>query len=343
MTNIAVHVRIFDSAPSDDLVTKRTAAIDELAKRFLAGKAVSEIFQTANDVSRSVELRGALSDALSKEVEDEIRKSSEAFVAEGNKLQIAVCGLLAALEALNRAKPSSGRLLVSDVLATGLWLGLSFQAPRSETKLEALRIETLNKARRVALATSQSARTRVPVPDFDLPETIDPKTLSKSLVQATFNTIEALRSNAVLDREELDLLWWVLTDHSAILDRPLSGCTPETAALASGLEVGIRLRRLPADAHHHLVLRSVKTTEPLTLQELLGKIADDRAQLATAISNREVVSACPALFPLMSALQSGSAAGTSAKIRRPLRDWTTRALVEGAALHLSSHLPTVEV
>ena len=54
---------------------------------------------------------------------------------------------LAALQLLDAAPSSTANLLARDVLAIGLWSALSFQKPRSERRLEALRVGLLQKAR----------------------------------------------------------------------------------------------------------------------------------------------------------------------------------------------------
>lgn len=54
--------------------------------------------------------------------------------------------------------------------------------------------------------------------------------------KATGATIEALRRNAVLDREELDFLWWVQLNRSRLLKRPIDGMAEPLRRVASGIE-----------------------------------------------------------------------------------------------------------
>ena len=134
MTDIATHVRIFDPDPGDDLVVKRAAAIKDLASRYSkGGRQVAAILQTANDIAAALEANDKVSDAMSKEVEDAIRKGgAEAFVAAGQDLQVKVCAALAALQLLDAVAPVAGDLSTGVVLAVGLWSALSFQAPLNE-------------------------------------------------------------------------------------------------------------------------------------------------------------------------------------------------------------------
>lgn len=345
--NIAAHVRIFDQDPEDDLVVKRTAAINALAGRFGKKSSALAILQWANDLAMAVEWKGSqLSDLLSREIEAAIRKPSDAFVAEGQGLQMTVCGLLGVLQTLDTAQPSSGTLVVSDVLAVGLWSALSFQTPRTEPRIEALRSEVLGKARDLVLAsaTSSRKRQRIPEPEITEPKEFNGAGVTQSVKTGFKATIDALTSNAAIDREEIDLLWWVLGDRSESLGRRFSS-DQSTAALsvAAGLEAGCILRRMPGDAHRHLVLRNLAGQGSLSLSELLKAIGDDRAALSKRYGDDQTVTACPAVFPLITALCTGSASHVRSKSKHSLSDWAARALLESAAHHVTSYTPSVAI
>ena len=343
MTDIATYVRIFDPDPDDDLVVKRTAAIKDLASRYGKGRRVPAIFQTANDIVAAVEAKGKVSDAMSKEVEFSVRKGgADAFVAAGQGLQVKVCALLAALELLKFAAPTTGDVNTATILGIGLWSGLSFQAPLTEPKLEELRAELMEVAHQYVIRSATSSRQRVKVPDLDVAaaEPFDAANVAKSANNGVRTAFNALRTNAAVDREEIDLLWWVLSDWTTLLDQRYSGVTNSvTAALSSGIEAGQMLRRFPADAHRNLVLRHVKLGAPINLADMIGSLGDDRILLANAFPDQTVIAACPAIFPLLAAVTSGSATHTRAKHTRPVSEWAARALLETAALHVTSLLP----
>jgi hypothetical protein len=346
MTDIATHVRIFDSDPADDLVVKRAAAIKELASRYRKGRPVAAILQAANDIAAAVEARGKVSDTMSKEVESAVRNGgADAFVAAGKDLEVKVCALLAALEVLESAPPTTGDVDSATVLGIGLWLGLSFQAPVTEPKLEKLRTDLLEVAHQHVVRSATSSRQRLKVPDLNVAaaaEPFDAANVAKSVnsgVRAAFN---ALRTNAAVDREEIDLLWWVLNDWSTLLDRRYSEVTNSiTAAVSSGIEAGQMLRRLPGDAHRNLVLRHVRQGESSSLGDVVTSLGDDRILLAKAFANQPVIAACPAVFPLLGTLISGSATHHRSKQKRPVSEWAARALLETAANHVTALLPAV--
>lgn len=347
MTDIAAHVRIFDPDPSDDLVTKRTAAIKELATRYSKSRPAPAILQDANDLTAAVEAKGHVSAAMGKDIEAAIRKAgAEAFVVEGQDLQVAVCGLLAALQVLEESEPTKGAVTTSAVLALGLWSALSFQMPRAEPKLEALRSAVMAAARDYVIAAASSSRQRAIVPDVEI-SAIDPwdaATTVKTINAALRGTINALKTNAAIDREEIDLLWWVLGDWSALLHQRYSApANPISSALSSGIEAGRMLQRLPADAHRYLVLCHVKQSEILNLLELVKAVGEDHKLLAASFQNEDKVQSCPVVFPVLAALKTGSAAhARAAKTKRALTEWANRALLESATLHVTSLLP-VEV
>jgi hypothetical protein len=339
MVDIATHVRIFEMAPTDDLVEKRTAAVKELGTRFSQRETVSKILQLANDLSVGIATKGKIPDALAEEIGAAIKEQSASFVLTGQEIQVLACALMGSLQVLEAAKPSSGVWSRHDVLAAGLWSALSFQPALSEPKLEALRTEMLTRSRNQIVATSSSARKRVPVSDFsvDLSNLDEEWTnFAARLKAGTEETIAALRTNAALDREEIDLLWWVLADRSALLEARLSSLPPATAAVASGLEAARLLRRLPGDAHHHLVTRNIANGEPLNLVSLIRTMGEDRTKVTATFQEKTMLSRFPAVFPLLSAITTGHVLQTGTRKKQSLSDWAGRALLEGAILHLSN-------
>ncbi|MDH2348149.1 GTPase-associated system all-helical protein GASH [Bradyrhizobium sp. SSUT77] len=355
MTHIATHIRIFASDPSDELVEKRTAAIGEIAGIFKGRREVGELLQTANDLAVAVQQDGKLSAALTGTIEGAIRKTSTAFVAEGHELEMLVCGLSGALQAMSgSAALRHGAVSIPDVLSFGLWSALSYQKPRTEPKIEQLRDELLQAAHGHCAAVARDSRQRIKVSDPEFkeapkkkegePETPFDASAMKEGLKPFKDAIADLRSNAAVDREEIDLLWWVLSDWSSLLGRRFSdeNAGDAAAAVASGIEAGRMIRRAPAEAHRHLVLRYVPTGKDLSLIELLTAIGGDRAALAPTEAET-YISNCLAVFPLSNALRTGSASDPRPKIKRPLGDWAARALLESSIAHLCSNNTGVSV
>ena len=347
MIDVAAHVRIFNADPEDDLVTKRSAAINELSSRYVkVRQQVGPIFQTANDLALAAESKGAhISDAMNKEVEAAIRKGgAEAFVAEGQGLQVTVCAMLAALQGLEGVAPATGDATTQIVMAVGLWSALSFQAPRPEPKLETLRAGLLNAAQTYIVNSATTSRDRIKVPELNVPaaKELEGTAIAQSVTTGLRPAVNALRTNAALDREEIDLLWWVLGDWSDLLGRRYTAM-PDTIAtsIASGVEAGRMLRRMPGCAHRNLVLRHVKGDKSFTLAEVVRELGDDRSRIAVPYAWDTILGSCPSVFPLLTALNTGSASHAKWKAKRSLTEWGERALLEAAALHVCSQLPVV--
>jgi hypothetical protein len=336
MSDIAKHVRIFAAEPSDDLVEKRTAVVKDLAERHIAKLgSVETIFKAANDLAVAVAGYG-MSSQMTEQIEAAIKKQSTAFVRDGHELEMLVCGLLAPLHFMANARVGVGSPASrADILAAAIWSALSFQHSIQKPKLEDLRTELLTAGRSRALALAETARSRVRVPDFGVgvDDGMDVATFHKVLKPAIDSIVNALRTNATLDREELDLLWWVLGDWSELLEERVSTLAPESVAVAAGIEIGRRLRRFPANAHRYLALRHLSTNAELNMVELIGSLGGRRNQLAS-FPGIDRASASPAVFPLLFALRTGEVSGNGSEEKRTLREWSARALLETSILHV---------
>jgi hypothetical protein len=275
--------------------------------------------------------------SLAAMVEAALQNQSQSFVRDSEELQMLVCALAAANAVIGGASPSSITYSTNDLLAVSLWLGFSFQPPRSEPKLEALRSDVLETARTLVSNSATSGRRRALVPEFSV--SLAEEELSRfdeDFKAGTEKTINALRTNAALDREELELLWWVLGDWSTSLGSAFSKAESVASALAAGIEGGGLLRRLPAEAHKHIVLRGVSESAKLTASELVAALGASREKLAAVHSKNARVATFPNVFVVLSLLATGHTKAPGAKLKRPLREWASRAFVESTILHLST-------
>jgi hypothetical protein len=342
MTDLATHIRIFDVNPSDELVQKRQRAIEDVATQFQSVARIDQILPLANNLAGALATKGIMPSTLANIVETAIKKESPAFVQAGHELQLVVCAILAALTILESSPPSTTQVSRADILAVGLWSALAFQKPRSEQKIEALRRELLDRAEELVLRSANSGRQRSSVPDasFAPIESEAWAGIAATWQTGPFETLNALRFNAALDREEIDLLWWALSDWSALLQSRLSALNPESAAIASAIEAARLLKRFPAEAHKHLVLRHVTRVTNLSLGELIKSIGDHKTALAQAHAGNSTLTACPHIFPLLTALSESQVLGSGAKESRSTMEWGSRALLEASILRVAS-LPTM--
>lgn len=191
---IAQHIRIFDKMPTDELVEKRTTAINSLTEKYEGVDTVEKLLQLAADLTKGVAKGGSLPEPRITEIESVIRDTSSSFVRERQELQILTCALVAALKLLTEAIPTSGLWSRRDVLALGLWSGLGFQTPRTEERLEALRSELLLVARNLVHRSATNARVRqeVPAVNLKMPEAYDAKSIAKAVQSSADPAIDCV-------------------------------------------------------------------------------------------------------------------------------------------------------
>ncbi|MGO6740065.1 GTPase-associated system all-helical protein GASH [Rhizobium ruizarguesonis] len=328
MDNLPVHIRITSLTPTNEDVDARRAAIDELSAAWGKISDVGEILNKSEMIADSLGGDGQPYDDLGEEVQEALQKHASAFLYTECPLDVGVCAGVAALSILSSSPGTSG-WTVTDVYSNALWSALTFQPSLTEQKRERLRLEVLDRARQRSQSSADKARERTVVADMgDLVVTIaEGAKPSTTFKKATGATIEALRRNAALDREELDFLWWVQLNRSRLLKRPIGGITEPLRLVASGIEGASHLRRLPADLHYDLVLRTVSDDPELNLKELIEAIGDDRELLAASFSKTHAAKHS-SVFPLLHALATGEVNVAGADEKRKASTWGGRALLE---------------
>lgn len=326
MDNLAVHMRLTGLTVSNDDVDSRRAAATKLAAAWRKLSDPGQIVDKAAAIAAALGGDGTAPDALANEVEAAVQKTASAFLAAERPLEIGVCAGMAAVSIIAPA-PSKNGWTIADVYANALWLALSFQPALADEKRERLRLEVLTLAREQSLKSANAARERDIVPEpaeLTVTWNEDDSTTTTNFENALEKTIGALRRNAALDREELDFLWWAQLSRSRALGRPLMAIAEPVRLVAAGIEGAALLRRLPADVHREIVLRTLEADPQLNLGDLLVALGDDRQVLAAQVP-AGAWSNAPSVFPLLNALASGATLATAA---HSASDWGARALLE---------------
>ena len=211
-----------------------------------------------------------------------------------------------------------------------------------DDRRETLRKEVLDAARTRTMETAEGARERTNVSDFGQFRIAQGNSLQlpSNFKKATGKTIDALRRNAALDREELDFLWWSQIGRSKLLDQPLHEINESVRLIALGIEAVRHLRHLPCEIHRDVVLRTLEQNPKSDLSELLATVGEDRESLGAAYGIADsVVARAPIAFPLLHALATGSTSGDGAGVKRPAAEWGARALLEASLVQLFSTGP----
>jgi hypothetical protein len=328
--NIPLHLRITGLTPSNEDVDSRRAAVANLAELWGKNKTVDQIVAKAAAIAESLGGDGSPPAELGTEIQTAVQKHASAFLYAERPLEVGLCAGMAAVKMM-RAEPGNSGWAILDVYANALWAALAFQPVLGEEKRENLRREVFDQAQQYSLASAEQARERKDVAEpIDLVVTIaEENKTTTNFKKAALGTIEALRRNAALDREEIDFLWWSQLSRSRLLNRPLSNISEATRLVASGIEASGLLRRLPAEVHRDLVLRTADADLEFDLPALLAEIGDDRAALASGIETHYVTT-YPTVFPLLNAIVTGSSEVDGATEKRKASTWGGRALLEGA-------------
>lgn len=336
MNNIGLHMRISSVSVNDADVESRRLATTALATKWGKDNVCASIISKAVDVANALGADGTPTQVLGGEIQMAIQKKSPSFLYEERPLDVGVCAGMAMVSIMNAAPGDTG-WYIADVYAAALWSALAYQPVLVEQRRENLRREVWFAARDRNTLSADKARARIDVPD---PDELDIKIDAEGGVTSDFievigSTINALRRNAVLDREELDFLWWIQLGRSRLLKKQLSELAEPVRIVTSGIEGSKLLRRLPCEVHREIVLRTLDQDPELDMAELLEAIGDDRAALSAALIKANVL-AHPTVFPLLYSLSTGEKDGEGANIKRRVSEWGERALLEATLSRLMS-------
>ena len=330
--DIAKCVRIFEPDPDDDFVTEREAAIKELGNRLSKRQNISDLVVIGNGVCEIFRDPSSISDTLATQIEDAINKKNPSFVRDGRELELSVCATAAVVQSISSSRNTRRGWSAPDILAAALWSALSFLPACRAPKLETFRKLAVDAARERILRTSSAARIRYQVlvlEAFDVEKT----SLEVFASEAT-QRIDKLQINAAFDREEIDVLRWVLGGVSEIFDQPLRSLSPEAHAVTTGVEIGALMQAPPTQSHRNYTSCDIEEKEPLSLLKLLAALGEDRVKIAGSFEDEALINKAPFVFPLLSAIRSGEVTGPGADSPRSLSEWGARALLERAVLRI---------
>ncbi|MFP2240855.1 GTPase-associated system all-helical protein GASH [Pseudescherichia vulneris] len=336
MNNISVHMRICSTTVSDSDVESRQAAAKSLATSWGKDRTTSSIVSTSADIAQALGGDGIPSSALGEKIQAVIQAKSPSYLYEERPLDVGVCAGMAMVSVLDSPFNLQG-WSTADVYATALWSALSYQPVLNADRRENLRREVLTASFDRCSIAANKARERGEVPDpSEIDITInDDNEVTQNVNSALLNTVEALRRNAVLDREELDFLWWVQLGRSRLLNKQWSSMNEPVRLIAAGIEGARLLRRLPCEIHREMILRTQDHDQQLDLSELLEEISEERAELSAAFV-KSTITTHPTVFPLLYALTTGEVDTVGGALKRSVSEWGERALLEATFSRLIS-------
>lgn len=323
MADLARYIRIYDPAPDDDLVGKREASAKEVVSALRKINGVAQLVAIGDAVAQSF-AGSSVPEPLGSIVATAIRNKAPSFVREERELEVSVVAAASIMELFDL--PENGNIVASkDIIASTVWSALSFQQPCADPKHDQLRQNLLELTRARCLSRAEVSRRRSPPKDVPEFAEGDLAQVAKSLAAAAA-AVKSLTVNAVLDREEIDILWWAHGGRSPTTRERYEDLPPIVHGVLRGVELGSMSRRLPSQSMRSLALSGVPATEPMTLTQVIGAAQPSLDALIRGVRGGAVVNAHPTVFPLLSSLLSGNAVSDGAA--KSVDEWCGRAVLE---------------
>lgn len=335
MSSMAEYARILSTGVDDDWVVKRKQASARITEWY-RDLTTLDALTVASAMSSAI-LGTSLPNQFAAKGEATIQEYAPSFLRDGENgdLEILVVMLSAAVDLVGEENSDRG-WTGQQALAAGLWSALWFQKPLTQAKMEKLRTDLLKASRDHVLAVANSSRLRRPIPQVG-PVNIAQDSPSGQKVNTAFAKavqplLEALMENATLDREELDFAWWLLSDRSDTLDKPFKQFENGARAIITGFDAALRLKKLPADAHRHMVQRNIDDDEEMSLADILKALGSDQAKIASAVQSP--LENLTSVFPLLASIQTGHTTELIAGQKFGAREWAAKSLLESAIYQL---------
>lgn len=336
MSSMAEYARILSTGVDDDWVVKRKQAAAKITQWY-RGLTTLDALTAASALSSAISGTYSLPNQLAIKGEATIQEYAPSFLRDGENgdLEILVVMLSAAVDLVSEDSRNGG-WNAQQALAAGLWSALWFQIPVTQAKLEKLRTDLLKASRDHVLAAANSSRSRRDIPQVG-PVNIGQDSASGQKVNTAFAKavqplLDALLENAALDREELDFAWWLLSDRSDTLDRPFRQFENGPRAIITGFDAALRLKKLPADAHRHMVQRNIEDDGEMSFDEILNAFGSDQAKIASIV--KSPLENLTSVFPLLASIQTGKTTELIAGQKFGAREWAAKSLLENAIYQL---------
>jgi hypothetical protein len=282
--------RIVNPDPSDTLIIKRKEAIaafiDELSTHEVQFACVEIAAFGLGPAPSAPQV------TVAEKIVTAIQGSQPSFVSDigANAIDLRVFSAVALGEYIDKQDDPITAAMVISALAT---------RPLPEERYLSDLISALySTARRAATARGDAERER---PELELPtvQGADAPSISRSLNEAMQQFTQAVERNLRVDREELDILWWIFGGHSKIMGKPFQSIELPQRILVCGRELADFTILPPSKASVQFLHAVLKDAPPLTLRQLiepcpsrvLESIASREADLGAVLKH-------PALLPL---------------------------------------------
>jgi hypothetical protein len=311
ITRLFEWYRVVNPNPSDDLIEKRKASASALLEHLSADVGHSLLLPCIVGVVKGFDAKFDQDSEIVKLAVDAIQKRQPAFPQDlsENALEVRMLCSTAIGEILHlRLQTSAAADDRSALIASLVTSALPIRPPCREKHLNSVLKELTGLAKDVSERDSLERRNRKA---FSFGELEEVKTAAlasfwASLLPNLENCARHLQQQAAVDREELDVLWWMYTGFSVTTETALEDFKPGAISLCCGAELANLVVIPPTRSSRDMVRRVIrdhrKKTSPREIT-LIQFAADWKDQLLPLLASndgtmKKLVQTYPAIFPL---------------------------------------------
>ena len=295
--------RIVAPVPNSAAIEARTKAATEISGSLLKQNQ-GILLAMAQGIARDFD-SGA--DAAAIDLLLKTLKVHDPAVSENileNQMELRCLAAIVVGELLSKASDRPGKQ--ATLLATALTSALNLRPAPTERYLRLMIEEILGKALEVVERAADVRRRRADVSELDLKSVAAETVVAMQHVTALQAQLTAVNRNSAIDREELNLLWFVVSGFSKTTGKPFSSEPLGSVAVRAAIELHEHLL-LPAASSCFEVLtsmieskRDLEALKPVALKEHVKSWkADEGALLAPANSpSSDLGARFPGVFPM---------------------------------------------
>lgn len=313
--------RVVNAQPSSEVLDRRITAVNAMTKSLDATEDWNTLFDLAQGVVAGYETRYRTDSPIIISLVEAVRGSESAFPQElgENALELRALSAIVLGELMNRNSPEHDQQ--ATLIAWCVRSGLALRPAARARYLNQLLTE-LGQLATDVISNAARARRRRGNPQLQRFE----KLTEPADIAGVWKTVSAMRSSlremqaqSLMDREELNLAWWLLARHSTRAGKPLAELPGGAAAFCCAAEVAELVLMPPALAGEGVVRRALSESLRDDRQGTLEAVAADLTAAGLSASPvdssaRSLWETYPALFPVTWKLDANdSAAAKSAK------------------------------
>jgi hypothetical protein len=282
--------RTVDAKPTPDTIDRRIAAIGDLVKAYDEAKQWDVILGSIAGVVAGFEgnrpNNSNAVDLIFKTLQAKDSTVPQDLTDNALELRAAAATALGELVTRNPdAHPDQEAILIAATLHSGLNL-----RPRvKERYLKSMLDELLQASKKTLLRAQQMKRHRI-VPGKELlaiddNAAVDPLAAIKALTKAAKKMANDFSIQASLDREELDVLWWLFSQASTTFGASIEYLPPGKAAIVVGVEIANMCLLPPAQNAVAFVKRGSQLTQKSDTKRSLEKAMEETDSATWSLLN----------------------------------------------------------